>query len=149
MPESYRFHGRSFLPVLHGSGSQGWDEIYASHTFHEITMYYPMRVVRTRKYKCILNLAHQLPYPFASDLYGSATWQGVLKRGDKMYGPRTVEAYIHRPRYELYDLQADPLESQNLADDPKYTDVLQKLQAKLKAWQTRTKDPWIVKYRYE
>ena len=52
----------------------GWNELYASHTFHEITMYYPMRVVRGRQYKLIWNLAHPLPYPFASDLWEAPTW---------------------------------------------------------------------------
>ena len=33
----------------------------ASHQFHEVTMYYPMRMVRTRTHKYILNLAHELP----------------------------------------------------------------------------------------
>jgi len=145
----YPLHGRSFLSVLEERDPSGWDEIYASHTFHEITMYYPMRVIRTRRYKCILNLAHGLPYPFASDLYASATWQGVLRRRDKMFGKRTVQAYIHRPRHELYDLQADPHEVVNLAEDPGHPKALAELQRKLRAWQKRTKDPWIVKYRYE
>jgi N-sulfoglucosamine sulfohydrolase len=146
----HNFHGRSFLPVLEGKQEAGkWDEIYASHTFHEITMYYPMRVVRTRKYKLIWNIAHGLDYPFASDLYASATWQGVLRRGDKTYGPRTVEAYLHRPRFELYDLETDPWEGKNLADDQGFAEVLAELKAKLKAWQQQTKDPWIVKWRYE
>lgn len=149
LPRGNRFHGRSFLPVLQGADSTGWDEIYASHTFHEITMYYPMRVVRTRRYKLIWNIAHKLDYPFASDLYASSTWQAVLKRGDKTYGPRTVDAYLHRPRFELYDLKSDPWESKNLADDPDYAGVLAELQAKLRTWQKRTRDPWIVKWQYE
>lgn len=148
-PRGVKFHGRSFLPVLRGKGSDGWDEIYASHTFHEITMYYPMRVIRTERYKYILNLAHQLPYPFASDLHAASTWQGVLRRGDKMYGPRTVEAYLHRPRHELYDLKSDPWESNNLAADSAHAKILAQLQQKLKTWQEETKDPWVVKYRYE
>jgi N-sulfoglucosamine sulfohydrolase len=48
------FHGRSCLPVLDKEKTTGWDVAYASHTFHEIQMYYPMRVVRERRYKrCI------------------------------------------------------------------------------------------------
>lgn len=43
-------------------------------------MYYPVRVIRTDRYKLILDLAHQLPYPFASDLYASATWQATPSR---------------------------------------------------------------------
>jgi len=144
----YPLHGRSFLSILDETDPPGRDEIYASHTFHGVLNYYPMRVIRTRKYKYILNLAHQLPYPFASDLYASATWQEVMKTNQK-YGGRTIEAYIHRPRHELYDLEADPDELVNLASDPKHARLLGELQAKLRAWQKKTKDPWIVKYEYD
>ncbi len=142
-------HGRSFLGVLDQEHPAGWDTVFASHTFHEITMYYPTRVIRTREYKYILNLAHKLDYPFASDLYASPTWQEVLKTKATTYGPRTVDAYVHRPREELYDLRTDPGEVKNLVGDPAHRKVLDELRARLKAWQTKTKDPWIVKYRYE
>lgn len=145
----YPLHGRSFLKVVEETDPPGWDEIFASHQFHEITMYYPMRTVRTRRFKLILNLAHPLPVPFASDLWGSETWQGVLRRGDRTYGARTLEAFLHRPRFELYDLESDPLETKNLADDPRYADTLKELQAKLRAWQEKTGDPWRVKYIHE
>jgi len=145
----YELHGRSFLPVLETETPKGWNEVYGSHTFHEITMYYPMRVIRTDKYKYILNLAHQLPFPFASDLHDSLTWQGVLKRQDSYYGSRTVDAYINRPRHELYNIDEDPREVENLADNPEHAEQLRELQRKLKAVQKRTKDPWVVKYRYE
>ena len=60
---------------------QGWDEIYASHTFHEITNYYPMRAIISGRYKYIFNVAHQLPFPFALQTFTPpSTWQGVLKR---------------------------------------------------------------------
>jgi N-sulfoglucosamine sulfohydrolase len=149
LPEKPNFHGRSFLSILEKENPEGWDEIYASHTFHEITMYYPMRVVRTRRYKLIWNIAHKLDYPFASDLLASSTWQAVLKSGDKVYGKRSIEAYIHRPKFELYDLKNDPHEINNLADDPNHAQILQELKEKLKAFQKRTKDPWILKWNYE
>ncbi|HQU43619.1 MAG TPA: sulfatase, partial [Pirellulales bacterium] len=104
-PQQAAFHGRSFLPVLEEVRPADWEEVYASHTFHEVTMYYPMRVVRGRRYKLIWNIAHPLPYPFASDLWDAPTWQDVYaKGGDALYGRRTVAAYIHRPPFELYDL---------------------------------------------
>ena len=145
----YHFHGKSFLDTLSQSNPAGWDVVYASHTFHEITMYYPMRVIRTKRYKYILNLAHQLPYPFASDLHASPTWQGIIKSGAKKYGQRDVSAYLKRPRHELYNIEADPHEIVNLADDPEFTNTLESLQSELKTFQKNTKDPWIVKYRYE
>ena len=143
------FHGRSFLSAVEQEHPKGFDESYASHTFHEITMYYPMRVIIQGRYKYIFNIAHQLPYPFASDLYSSPTWQGVLRRGDRNYGKRTVYAYLHRQRHELYDLEADPHEINNLATNPKHQQRLKQLQEKLKAWQKRTKDPWHLKWEYE
>ncbi len=150
LPKASPFHGRSFLSVLDEEKPQGWDEIYASHTFHEITMYYPMRVVRDRRYKLIWNLAHPLPFPFASDLWAAPTWEDVFRKGmDAFYGKRTVKNYIHRPQFELYDLESDPHEIQNLAQDPRHARVLGDLKAKLKAFQKRTNDPWILKWDYE
>ncbi|MCP4641700.1 MAG: sulfatase [bacterium] len=148
-PKDAAFHGRSFLPVLDEPDPEGWDEVYASHTFHEITMYYPMRVVRTRRHKLIWNIAYGLEYPFASDLWASATWQGVLERGMKDYASRPVDAYLHRDEFELYDLQKDPLEVRNLADDPAHADLLDRMKQRLRAFQKRTKDPWEVKWEHE
>lgn len=151
VPAPEGLHGRSWLPWTAGESPRGWvDEIFASHTFHEVTMYYPMRVVRTSRYKLIWNVAHPLPFPFASDLWGSATWQATLARGpDARYGLRTVSDYVQRPRFELYDLQRDPDEVANLADDPAQEEILADLQARLRAFQERTDDPWLLKWERE
>jgi N-sulfoglucosamine sulfohydrolase len=150
LPEDGAFHGRSFLPVLEQEKPRGWDEIYASHTFHEVTMYYPMRVVRSGRYKLIWNIAHPLPFPFASDLWNSATWQTARRNGPSfLYGKRTMRAYEHRPRFELYDLEQDPDEVHNLAVDRSHHEVLVDLQRKLVDFQKRTGDPWILKWQRE
>ncbi|MBI3973392.1 MAG: DUF4976 domain-containing protein [Chloroflexi bacterium] len=49
--------------------------------------------------------------------------------------PRT-----QHPSLELYDLKADPLETQNLVDDPAYAGVLDRLAARLYAWMEATDD---------
>ena len=149
--QPYEFHGRSFAKVIGTAEPEGWGEHFASHTFHEITMYYPMRVLREGDYKYILNLAHGLPYPFASDLQDSPTWQGVLQRKapQEYYGRRTVDAYLHRPREELYDLRSDPDETRNLATDDRHRDRLEQMRKKLQDWQVKTADPWELKWRYE
>ena len=54
-----------------------------------------------------------------------------------------------RSPFELYDLENDPHEVNNLADDPRCAKVLEELKTKLKAFQERTKDPWILKWKYE
>jgi N-sulfoglucosamine sulfohydrolase len=145
-----KLHGRSFLPILEQERPDGWDELYASHTFHEVTMYYPMRVVRSGRYKLIWNIAHALPFPFAADLWGSATWQDALRRGaDFRYGRRTIDTFVHRPQFELYDLERDPDEVHNLADDAQHRTVLANLQQKLREFQRRTRDPWELKWERE
>ena len=145
-----KFHGRSFLPVWKGETLSDWDEVYASHTFHEITMYYPMRVVRERKYKLIWNIAADLPFPFASDLWAAPTWQEQYQQGPSApYGSWSVDTYIHRPKFELFDLESDPHETTNLADDPAHAETLARLQQKLKTFQRQTNDPWVLKWRYE
>jgi N-sulfoglucosamine sulfohydrolase len=145
----YKLPGRSLLPILGQEDAKGWDEVFGSHQFHEITMYYPMRSVTTRQHKYILNLAHQLEYPQPSDLWGSATWQGIRQRGDKMLGQRSVADYLHRPREELYDLTKDPNELKNLAGDPGHAEVLTRLRERIRAWQMETGDPWTILYREE
>jgi N-sulfoglucosamine sulfohydrolase len=145
-----KLHGRSFLPVLEQEKPDGRDEVFASHTFHEVTMYYPMRVVRSGKFKLIWNIAYPLPFPFASDLYGSATWQDTLTHGeDYVYGKRSVSAYEHRPQFELYDLEKDPDELHNLADDSAHREKLTELKQKLREFQKRTNDPWVLKWQHE
>ncbi len=141
--------GRSLLPILEQEHPQGWDVVFGSHQMHEVTMYYPMRMIRTRTHKYILNLAHTLEFPFANDIYKSSTWQGILKRGDKTLGLRDLNLFLHRQREELYDLKKDPHELKNVATDPAYEMVLADLRGRLKAWQTATKDRWLIKYEHE
>ena len=145
-----RYHGKSWIPILGDPKAEHWDTVFASHTFHEIQMYYPMRVVRDKKFKLIWNIAHGLPYPFASDLWAASSWQAQFRKGPKApYGQKTVSEYIHRPAFELYDIARDPDETTNLADSPAYAETLKKYQQLLKAYQKRMHDPWIMKWDYE
>ena len=109
-----------------------------------------MRVVRSRNYKLIWNIAHPLPFPFASDLWIAPTWQTQYEQGlNAPYGAKTVGSYIQRPEFELFNLEVDPDEGTNLAEDPAHADMLAKMKTKLKAFQQRTDDPWQRKWRYE
>ncbi len=138
------FHGKSFYNILDTEKPKGWDKVYASHTFHEITMYYPMRVVIDGEYKLIWNIAYPLDYPFASDLWASSTWQAIYRNDQKYFGHKTVEAYINRPEFELFNLSKDPNESNNLAKSDQYIDILNAMKKKLKIFQQDTKDPWLI-----
>ncbi len=147
--------GKSVLPILEEANPKGWETVFGSHQMHEITMYYPMRMVRTREYKLIHNLAHKLEVPHASDLWESPTWQAILKRNDDKMGVRTVTAFLHRPEFELYDVTADSHEATNLlangkaAAKPKAVAAFETLSAKLAEWRQATNDPWLIKNKHE
>jgi len=143
------FHGRSFVPIMGKENPDGWDEIYAAHNFHEITMYYPMRVVRDGDYKLIWNIAYGLDYPFASDLWAASTWQSIYRAGAEYYGNKKVVDYLKRPEFELFNLAKDPQEAHNLANDPEHARILQSLKDKIKDFQIRTRDPWQIMWENE
>ncbi len=151
-PGENTFQTKSFKNLLENKKSEKMDEeeIFASHTFHEITMYYPMRVIQNKNYKFIYNIAHQLDYPCAKDLWDSPTWQSVYKKGlNAYYGKRTIDAYLHRPKFELYDVINDPDEINNLGYNKDYESILLQFIEKMKLFQKRTNDPWIVKWEHE
>jgi N-sulfoglucosamine sulfohydrolase len=135
----YKLPGRSLLPILDQASPSGWDRIFASHNFHEIQQYYPMRALRTRQYKYIVNLAWQLEFPVAGDIASSPSWQS---RGTK-FGSRTLEAFLHRPHEELYDITRDPQEVINLASDPAHRAVLTQMRAEMERFRADTHDPWL------
>jgi len=60
-----------------------------------------------------------------------------------------VDAYIQRPRFELYDLEKDPDEIENLADRAKYRELVDSFCEKLKEFQRETSDPWLHKWEYK
>ncbi|MDO7173142.1 sulfatase [Mariniflexile sp. AS56] len=143
------FHGKSFDKIIDQENPEGWNAIYASHTFHEITMYYPMRVVRSGNYKLIWNIANRLEYPFASDLWASSTWQSIYRNNIEYYGPKKVSDFLFRPEFELFDLEKDPNEIKNLADNESFKNTLQEMKDKLKKFQFETKDPWIIMWDHD
>jgi N-sulfoglucosamine sulfohydrolase len=141
----YPLHGRSWLPVLARENPAGWDQVYYSHTFHEVTMHYPVRGTRTRRWKYLRNLDWQKEFPHASDLYESETWQAMMKEGNAAkLGKRSVQDYLFRPHEELYDLNQDPDEAANLAAEPKFKDTLHQLRREVIRFRKRTGDPWLI-----
>jgi N-sulfoglucosamine sulfohydrolase len=135
--------GRSLLPILEETNPPGFDRVFATHSFHEINQYYPMRSVRTRQYSYFLNLEPSLAVPVASDVQLSPSWKAITGTPGAKLGKRTLEAFLHRPTEELYDLKTDPDEVVNLAGDPGHAAVLADLRTQLHDWRAATHDPWL------
>lgn len=139
--------GQSLLPLLESEvSSESRDAIFASHQLHEISMYYPMRVVRTDRYKLILNLNYKSPFPIDMDFAVSPTFQDLLNR-TKLHQPlhwfSSLDKYYYRAPFELYDLKQDPKELNNLYNKTGYIGIMKELVIRLHKWQNVTNDPWI------
>lgn len=144
-PKDYRYSplpGRSILPILEHENADGWDRVFATHSFHEINQYYPTRSLRTREYSYFLNLEPALAVPVASDVALSPSWKAITSTGARL-GKRSRDAFQHRPAEELYDLAVDPDEVVNLAADPAHATLLADLRSRLAHWRTATHDPWM------
>lgn len=142
-PPQYPLPGKSLLPVLGRPDDAARDAVFASHEFHEINQYYPMRAVRTGTHSYILNLAHPLDYPIAGDVAGSPSWRAIAADPAIPLGKRSQAAYRKRPAEELYDLTRDPDELVNLAADPAHAAVRDVLRARLLEMRKATRDPWL------
>ena len=140
--------GRSILPLADVEALQpGWDHVFGSHTFHEVTNFWPTRYMRDRRYKYHRNVCWKLDFPFAMDLYASLSFEGMRNSATAdapaMVGRRALKSYICRPPEELYDLERDPDEIDNLAGDEAHRERLLAMRGALEAWQTETQDLWL------
>lgn len=138
--------GHSMLPLTEEEPASGWDTVFSSHNLHEVSMYYPTRVLRNKQYKLIHNVNYKMPYPIATDIYSSLTFQDLLHNtinGTATNWFKTLNQYYYRDPWELYDLEQDPHEMKNLASVPQYKDTFTKLASALHEWQNATDDPWL------
>jgi uncharacterized sulfatase len=140
--------GRSFLAVLLGHKQMHRYVTYGAHTtrgIHFGSECYPIRSIRTGRHKYIMNLNHKSSFSNLVTQRGNGgywySWLAKAK-GDPD-AAAIVEMYVRRPVEELYDLQKDPYEVHNLADDAKYRPLMNQLQKQLLAWMEQQGDKGI------
>lgn len=138
--------GQSILPVLLDQASELNDYIFATSSKDGKKTDYPIKAIRSKKYKYIINPEFTEKYTsWITDSTLGAKWPGY----DRHYGywlswlkaannnkdaKQLVDSYLIRPMEELYDLEADPDELNNLADDPSLCTVKGDLRRRLKRW---------------
>jgi len=121
--------GRSLMPLLRGERHEERQAVFAEKTFH--SYYDPMRAIRTRRHKLIRNFETAFLVEVPGDIQA-----GAIFRADPTPYSKDRPAVV-----ELYDLEADPLETRNLAGQPDVADVERKLSASLWKWMRETGDP--------
>ena len=133
--------GTSFLPLLmsHRSGKirEGEDRVFACIERHGHQAAYPARSIRTAEYHLIWN---------AEPENQTITVDGGPIR-DLLLSQKEEHSYYYdlafgtRPEFELYKVLEDPYELNNLATDPEYEDVLNKLKKDLFEYLKERRDP--------
>jgi arylsulfatase A-like enzyme len=137
-----RMSGVSFLPVLLGQPHTPRKHVFTERGPHgsapvSVNMsnsgYDLSRAVRSDRYKFIYNCTPWIPYG-PVDSAGGEAWQqmrGAQADGKLASGFSATYFTTPRPVYELYDLDADPAELDNLSGQPAVAAVEQELRVAL------------------
>jgi N-sulfoglucosamine sulfohydrolase len=134
--------GVSFLPLLRGESFVPRKYVYVERGPHgtapvavnaSSAPYDLGRAVRSDRYKFIYNCTPWIPYG-PVDSAGGAAWkeiQAAHAEGKLAAGLSKTYFTTPRPVYELYDLQSDPSELENLSGKSEVAAVEQELREKL------------------
>lgn len=128
--------GKSFYNVLENPESGHRENIYASHSGDKMNNRSVIRMLRTRKYKYILNLT-------SDDLYSRSNPDDVnvkqipndwFEASDKnQKDAATMWRLVHKPREEFYDIKEDPNELVNLANNKDYKETMASFRIQMEA----------------
>ncbi|MES2568887.1 MAG: sulfatase [Verrucomicrobiota bacterium] len=131
--------GRSFLAVLRDGKKEHRDRIFTTHSSDGSMNVYPCRGVRSRDWKYILNLHPEFQFTSHVDRAKNAdetdyfrSWEAAAQTDAN--AAAIVRRYHQHPREELYDLQADPFEMNNLAADPSHAGRLATFRQEVEDW---------------
>lgn len=121
-----KMSGVSFLPLLKGEPFEPRKHVFVERGPHgsaPVTVgmsnsgYDLARSVRSDRFKLIYNCTPWIPYS-PVDSAGGAAWKDIQtahQRGELAEGLRATYFQTPRPVYELYDLESDPSELNNLS----------------------------------
>lgn len=126
VPENVQ--GRSFAELIREGDYEERRAVFAEKTYH--TYYDPMRCIRTKRWKLIVNFENTPNPELPSDILYGATASAIISTGQRP---------PYHELYELYDLESDPWEQNNLAEDRH--DIRDSLAKELREWMRQSQDP--------
>ena len=139
--------GRSLKGLVHGKFPEWRTYLFTEFHLHSNHNPWPQRAVRGERYKLIYNpLAGEVNpgYAFTMGKKFFDTPEAKLLAAAPEQVRQAYRLMKRPPLYELYDLQEDPYEFSNLADDPVHARTLQRLRATLARWQKDSGDALVL-----
>lgn len=155
--------GSSLVPLLEGKSVAWRDTLGAGYTAHQKQHYYPSRSIRNDRYKLIHTLLPERINPLSGMGAARALDASAPVKNGAIYNVVNPQFYQNEsrffggsaesirsayatyrqpPEFQLYDLQNDPHERNNLAGNPEVASILTELQGALSAWREKTSDPF-------
>lgn len=123
--------GRSFLPALSGKRKSCRSWAFGIHNNVPEGSAYPIRSIRDKRYKLIMNLTPEASY-HEKHVMNSKVWTCWLYGNE--HASALANRYVHRPAIEFYDTKNDPWEMNNLASEKKYAKQIAKMTRLLEQW---------------
>lgn len=145
--EQPQLPGRSLLPLLAGDQVDWRQYMFGITTGSAPGIDYLQFSVRDDRFKLIWNPEAGRINPFATAYrdHRNAHFVGGTTPEEIATAPERIQqayAVFHEPpEFELYDLQVDPHEFDNLADRTELRVVRERLFASLRGWQKQIRDP--------
>ena len=140
--------GQSLRSVASGLGASDFRPYLACERNCDAARHtFPQRTIRDARFKLIYSPVRDREDPAARyyRVHGASHWAGCLTDAELAGATLRTRAgyarWLNPPEYQLYDLQADPHEWHDLADDPRHTQTRQRLVRALHRWQSDTSDP--------
>lgn len=133
--------GTSLVNQLEGKPAEKQrDYVFCERNWHD--NWDPMRAVVSKRYKLIVNYRPEAPLLNTLDRVYSPSWDEFtrLNKMGKLNNKLQYFFAAHKPVYEFYDLQNDPGEWHNLANDPKYQSTIADFKRALGKWMNDTHD---------
>lgn len=137
--------GRSFVPVLRNPKQKHRDRIFTTHSGDGNFNVYPIRSVRTSKWHYIWNLHPEFAFTSHVDKHPDRipddywpSWKAKAQTNAR--AAQIVQRYRERPAEELYDVEADPNEQNNVAANPAFAKIKNDLHQELEAWMKSQND---------
>ena len=168
IPQSVQ--GKTLRPILEGKSKDvGRTTIGSEHNAHGPgeQEYHPTRSITDGHVLLMWNIRYHVVPDFNIDEWATApdarktergpawmpwdatpsdAWQNnafediIFHKEEYPLAYKLLKESMFRPEYELYDLELDPYETNNLIDDPEFASVVKDLRQELKQWMNETND---------
>ena len=134
------FQGESFAKILEDVDYESRKYTFSEHNWHDYQSH--ERQVRSKKYLYVRNAFPELTASPPADAVRSITYQEMirLKNEGKLTEEQMDSFIAPRSAEELFDVEKDPYQMNNVADDPAYAEALAEMRNALDKWIIDTDD---------